>query len=104
MGKARRIVLDTRVFDKAGDGTIFFQTMLNRYSVGTRVSDDDAKDLLALLNRHDKRDEKVGAGIDHFEVEAAPDGYAGKCFWIVRSDGSRIDMSYTHCLKPKPSD
>lgn len=104
MGKARAIVLDTRVFEKTGDAMAFFRAMLNRYSVGTRVSDDDAKDLLALLNRHDERIEKIGTGIDHFEVESAPDGYAGKCFWIVRSDNSRIDISYKHCLERKPLD
>lgn len=100
----RRIVIDTRSFDKAGDATIFFRTMLKRYSVGAYVSDDDTKDLTALLKRHDERDEKIGCGIDHFEVAPAPDGYTGKCFWIVRSDGSRIDISFTHCLKPKPYD
>lgn len=104
MGKARRIVLSTRTFEKAGDATDFFRAVLHRYSVGGYVSDADAKDLHALLDRHDERDEKVGVGIDHFEVDAAPDGYAGKCFWIVRTDDSRIDFSFTHCLKAKPGD
>ncbi len=101
MGKARKIDLGIRVFERAGDATAFFRAMLNRYPVSARVSDDDAKDLRALLERHDERDEKIGAGIGHFEVAAAPDGYSGKCFWIVRSDKSRIDISYPHCLKPK---
>lgn len=104
MGKARRIALDTRVFEKVGDATKFFSAMLNRYSVGAYVSDTDAKDLTALLKRHDERDVKIGSGIDHFEVDAAPDGYAGKCFWIVRTDGSRIDISYPHCLRAKAGD
>jgi Protein of unknown function (DUF3223) len=104
MGKVRRIALDTRVFEKAGDATSFFSAMLNRYSEGAFVSDTDAKDLVALLKRHDERDEKMGPGIDHFEVDAAPDGYAGKCFWVIRRDGSRIDISYKHCLLPKPFD
>ena len=101
MRKARRIELATRVFEKAGDGTVFFRAMLNRYSIGDRVSDDDAKDLVALMKRHDEQEEKIGCGIDHFEVLAAPHGYAGMCFWIVRNDGSRIDISFMHCLKEK---
>jgi len=104
MGKARRISVGTRIFDKAGDATSFFSAMLNRYSVGACVSGTDATDLTALLARHDERDEKIGSGIDHFEVDAAPDGYAGKCFWIVRTDGSKIDMSFKHCLEAKPYD
>lgn len=104
MGRARKIALDTRVFEKVGDATKFFSTMLNRYSVGAYVSDADATDLMALLKRHDERDEKIGSGIDHFEVDAAPDGYPGKCFWIVRTDGSRMDISYKHCLQAKAGD
>lgn len=104
MRRVRRIDLGTRVFEKAGDATLFFRAMLKRYPVGSRVIDDDAADLRALLNRHDERDEKIGVGIDHFVVEAAPDGHSGKCFWIVRSDGSTVDISFKHCLERKPSD
>jgi hypothetical protein len=104
MGKRRSIQIDTRLFEKAGDGTKFFSDMLNRYSIGAIVSPIDSLDLTALLSRHDEITEKVGVGIDHFDVAAAPDGHDGKCFWIVRTDGSRIDFSFKHCLEPKPFD
>lgn len=100
---ARKIVLTTRVFEKAGDGTAFFKEMLNRYPLGATVSAADAKDLDALMERHDERDEKIGVGVDHYEVQAGPEGFT-RCFWIVRTDGSRIDISYLHCLKPKVYD
>jgi hypothetical protein len=102
MGKARKIVLETRTFEKAGDATAFFSSMLNRYSVGDRVSDIDALDLKALLKRHDEIVEKTGVGIAHFEVGLPPDDYAGKCFWIVRTDASSVDFSFMHCLKKNP--
>ena len=107
MGKARRISLETRTFEKAGDATAFFKGMLNRYPMGARVSDQDAADLAALLDRHDERDEKVGTGITGFEVGLPPADappYSDRCFWIVRTDGTKIDMSYKHCLEPKPYD
>ena len=104
MGKARKIVLQTRSFEKAGDASSFFSAMLNRYSVGNRISDTDGVDLHALLKRPDEWAEKIGSGIRHFEVDGAPDAFAGKCFWIVRSDGSRIDFSFKHCLRAKPFD
>jgi Protein of unknown function (DUF3223) len=104
MGKRRRIQIDTRLFEKAGDGTKFFSDMLNRYSIGAIVSPVDSVDLAALLKRHDELTEKVGVGIDHYEVAAAPEGHDGKCFWIVRSNGSRIDFSFKHCLESKPYD
>jgi hypothetical protein len=104
MGKARKIRIDTQLFERAGDATQFFRAMLNRYSIGDRVAPDDSLHLTALLKRHDEAPEKSGIGIDHFEVGAAPDGYSGQCFWIVGTDKSRIDFSYQHCLERKPYD
>ena len=104
MGKSRKIVLQTLTFEKAGEATAFFSDMLKRYKVGSRVSNDDAAHLAALLERHDEKIEKIGVGIDFFEVAKAPDEYPGQCFWIVRTDGSRTDMSFYHCLEKKPYD
>jgi hypothetical protein len=104
MGKARSVVLETRAFAKAGDASAFFSAMLNRYSIGDRVSDADAADLSALLKRHDELTEKNGPGISYFEVGLPPDGYAGQCFWIVWTNGGKIDFSFKHCLERKPYD
>jgi len=104
MGKSREIKIDTRTFTKAGDATAFFKAMLNRYKIGDRVIDSDAEDLAALLNRHEELDEKTGVGISYFKVDVAPDPYSGRCFWIVRRNGSEVDLSYPHCLKVKPYD
>lgn len=104
MAKRRQIKLDTRTFDKAGDATAFFRAMLGRYSIGDRVTEEDALDLTALIKRHDEVDEKIGVGVQHFAVLAAPAPYSGKCFWIVRTNESVIDISYQHCLEPRPHD
>ncbi|WGJ15323.1 DCL family protein [Methylocapsa sp. D3K7] len=104
MVKTRKIALETVSFEKAGDATDFFRRMLNSYSIGDPVSEADTRHLKSLLVRHDEQDEKIGVGIHHFEVNAAPDAFGGKCFWIVRTDGSKIDFSYPHCLKHKPYD
>lgn len=104
---ARKIILDTREFAKVGDATNFFREMLNKYPMGARVSDADAADLTALLKLHTERKEKIGVGIDHFEVNKPPADappFSKRCFWLIRTDGSRIDVSYTHCLKPKTAD
>lgn len=107
MGKARRITLTTRSFDKSGDATAFFTAMLNRYSIGDRVSAEDATDLSALLERHDQVEEKAGTGVAGFEVNTPPEGvpqFSKRCFWVIRSDGTKIDFSIGHCLKAKPYD
>lgn len=104
MGKARRIVLRTRTFEKAGDAAAFFRDILHTYSMGDRVSDADEVELTALLERHDEREEKIGCGINYFKVDTAPDNYPGKCFWIVRTDSTTIDISIKHCLEARPGD
>ena len=105
MGKARAIRIDSRNFEKAGDATAFFSAMLSRYGINNQVNDVDAIDLAALVKRHDEAGEKVGSGIAHFVVANAPEPYTTqRCFWIVRSDGSRTDFSYQHCLEKKPYD
>ena len=101
MGKARSIELSTQTFAKAGDARQFYSAMLQRYGLGARLSDEDTAQVIALLNRHDEKAEKVGCGIAHFSVDPAPDYPDQRCFWITRTDGSRIDISYHHCLEKK---
>lgn len=103
MGRSRRIVIDTRTFEKAGDATVFFSEMLNRYSIGDTISDIDALDLKAVLQRHEERSEKIGIGISHFVVSLPPD-YKGRCFWLVRTNGTQEDFSIKHCLGPRSYD
>ena len=103
MARARKITIKTRTFEKAGDATVFFKEMLNRYAIGETVNPKDAADLSALLELHDERDTKVGVGIDYFKVDKAPEPYSGQCFWLVRTDETVEDFSYIHCLAPKPT-
>ena len=104
MAKARKIVLSTITFAKVGDAERFFQDILYRHSMGAHIPDDDARHLAALLDRHDEKAEKAGPGVGHFEVKKAPDDYPGQCFWLVRTDGTAVNVSFTHCLERKPSD
>lgn len=105
MGKKRPVHLDTRDFDKTGDAVAFFSDMLNCYPLNARVSNADAMDLAALLKRHSEYTEKIGPGISHFEIRKPPLEYQSmsqRCFWVVRTDGSAVDISYKHCLDNKP--
>jgi len=107
MGQVRKISLKTRSFDKAGDAAAFFRSMLNQYRIGERVSSQDAADLSALLERHNERDDKIGSGIVGFEVNRPPTDvpqFSERCFWVVRSDETKVDFSIGHCLERKPYD
>lgn len=82
-----------------------FKEMLGRYIVGERVSDaEDHSDLKALLTVYDEavakgEPTKAGIGIDYFE-KGVDDQHPGKtkCFYVVRTDESRIDFSLKHAL------
>ncbi len=96
---AKSFIIDTRSFPKKGDAHEFFKQMLNRYRPGDRVIDSDVADLAALLKCHTEYAAKVGSGIDHFRVMT--NLYNTQSFEIVRTDGTRDDFSYKHCITPK---
>ncbi len=98
MGRAKPVVLSTRTFAKQGDAWVFFRAMLARYRPGDRVSDEDGEDLLGLLRRHPDASAKIGAGVDHFEVQEAD--YDTQCFRVVRHDGTWERFSYHVCIAP----
>ena len=55
--------------------------------------------LRALLDRHPNACEKIGPGVRSIRVRAADSPYGpGKCFEVVRKDGTREDFSYLKCL------
>jgi len=65
MARGNSVVLATRSFTTQSAATAFFKEMLARYQIGQRVSDVDALDLAALLERHDEFAQKVGCGTNH---------------------------------------
>lgn len=83
-----------------------FQAMLARYQNGDRVENaDDHSDLAALLTRYDAllpsgAPTKVGVGVSHFERNRnGGDGYTSDCFWVHRTDGTKIDFSFVKAVK-----
>jgi hypothetical protein len=100
MGRAKPIELATRSFESQGDATAFFKAMLNRYEPGERVSNEDALDVAALLERHTEYRAKIGCGVSHFQVFMTEHGT--QCFRIVRLDGSGTEFSYPHCISQRP--
>lgn len=91
--------ISTRSFASKTEAKQFFKMMLNGYSLDDRVTEEDAEDLAALLERHTDYLAKVGAGIDHFKV--IRNAYNTRSFQIVRVGGTSDDFSYIHCITPK---
>lgn len=99
MGRKKPVVLASRTFESRLAAAEHFQAMLRRYSPGDRVNDADAKELNSLLNRHPRAADKIGAGIDHFEILAAE--YNTQCFCAVRIDSTIERFSYKACVAQK---
>ncbi len=91
------VIIGDIKFDKKGDALLFFKTMLNKYSPGERVSDEDGEVLSIALNNHPDAVKKVGVGIFYFSVGKAD--FGTQCFWVNRTDGSSEKFSYISCLK-----
>jgi hypothetical protein len=52
-----------------------------------------------LLQRHPAVTEKIGCGVDHFEIR--PNQFRSPAFWIVRVDGTETDFSFNVCINGK---
>ncbi len=104
MPKGRSVVVGNRLFEKVGDASAFFSQMLGRYEAGAVVSAEDGVDLANLLMRHSEADDKIASGMSYFVVDRAPEPFPGKCFWLIRKDGSKIDFAIKHCLLKHPVD
>lgn len=96
MGRKKPVILSTIAFETQSAAAAHFQDMLRKYNPGDRVSEKDGKQLESLLSRHPRANEKIGTGIDHFEVIAAE--YNSQCFCAVRIDGTMERFSYKTCI------
>ena len=96
MGRSIPVDLGVVTFNSKTAARDFFQAMLHRYAVGDRVSSEDQTPLSELLKRHPDAPQKIGVGIDHFEVLSAD--FATQCFHVFRTDGTFEDFSFHTCV------
>lgn len=96
MARAQAVQIGETIFAKKGDALTYLKEMLNRYKLNERVSELDSDFLKEALKNHPEYKEKIGVGIDHFEVRSGD--YGTQCFWIIRSDGTAERFSYKVCV------
>ena len=98
------MLVGSRTFLLKKDAEDACREVLYRYAPGDRVTDPaDEQFLLDLLELHPQRDDKIGRGIDHFEIRTNPKFVKQRSFYLVRIDGSETDFSFVKCLRP-PTD
>jgi hypothetical protein len=100
MARGNPVVIATRSFATQSEAKEFFKEMLNRYRPGDTVEEGDSLDLAAVLERHPEYAQKLGCGIERFEVMMTD--HCTQCFRIIREDGTETDVSYLSCVTGKP--
>lgn len=96
---AKSISFGTLHFSKKGDAEDFLNSILKKYDVGDKVSEEDSQVLRHALALHSKAAEKIGAGISSFSVGSAE--FGTKCFWVNRIDNTSAKFSVSGCVYEK---
>jgi hypothetical protein len=80
----------------------FYKNILSRYAIGEYLIGKDFDAVLNLLKQHPNAEEKIGVGIKDLLVDDSGYGrYSGKCFHLIRQDGTKENFSYLKCLGHK---
>lgn len=93
----KTVVIGELQFSSKGEAKIYFSNILNKYPLGTQLSDSNFDDLMSLLLYHPKADEKVGSGVKSIKIDKG--FYASnRCFHIIRTDDSVENFSIIKCI------
>jgi hypothetical protein len=92
------IALDGKIYKTQKEVKDYVRGVIHTLGVGAKLGSRDPYFSLffALIKRHPESDNKIGVGIDFFEVRKNFRGISE--MWIVRNDGSEIDFSWVTCV------
>lgn len=101
MARSKPIILGHLSFPRQGDALAYFKELLARTQTGTQLTGSDYRDVEALLSGHPRAQDKIGTGIAQLVLDDAE--LVGKCFHVIRTDGSRDNFSYKKCISGDPA-
>ena len=61
------------------------------------IINEDYDFIMAILNMHPDSEQKKGAGVTEFYRDNI-DKWAGRCFFLKRTDGTSTDFSFNKCI------
>lgn len=99
MARGKPVALRTISFDNQYSALSFFQKILQSYVPGERVSPEDTIHLMELFKRHPSYSEKIGPGVEYFEI--MPEKFGSQCFCAVLKNGTKEGFSYKKCVTHK---
>ena len=75
-----------------------YQTIMNTKDDGEKLAGYEEQFMKEIIKHHDKHDEKM-KDFSHFIVNEHPEHTNTRCFFVVRSDGTKEDFSVSKCIK-----
>ena len=75
------------------------QSIVSSYQDGVHISDDHKKFMLSIFSHHRNSESKFGCGVKDLVIRKTP-AYGSRCFFIIRNDGTEIDISAKECIYP----
>ncbi|MFK5892069.1 MAG: DCL family protein [Pseudomonadota bacterium] len=95
---SKPIIFGNYQFKTKKSATEEIRHRINKYETGDKLNAVDELFFESLFMLHTEYSKKIGVGIDHIEVER--DFHNNRCLFIHRVDGTKIDCSWVHCVKP----
>jgi len=96
MSKRKPIEIGDRTFKYKKDALAHYKKILNSYDFGEVLEHDDFVDVYELLRTHPRAKEKIGPGIEHFQIGKAK--YGTKCFEFLRKDSTIGHFGYVKSI------
>ena len=79
------------------------RNVINPLPPGMKMSGDDLDFMLAVLSHHPEWSEKCGSGVASVEVRMNIGAhFANKGLWLLRTDGSEVDISWRCAIDAAP--
>jgi len=97
MSRSKPLTIGEKSFETQTAANLFIKELLNGQPLMAVIPEPHHSFLLALLSRHPRAAEKIGAGIEYFTVEPALHGT--RCFNLTRVDGTKADFSSFKCVR-----
>jgi hypothetical protein len=95
---AKPIIFGTFQFRTKKAATDEIRRRINSYETSEALKLNDQLFFEELFKHHDEYQEKIGAGVKYIQVER--DFNKNRCLYIHRVDGTKIDISWVHCVRP----
>jgi len=91
-----KYIVNEIIFNSKKELSDYIKNIINNYSRGMNLNKQDFEFIKCLFENHPKYYEKSGCGIKNIQVRF--NGINSNEFYIVREDGTSIDISWHKCI------